>query len=212
MYNLNSLHYCLDDGVHFNEWGDSDEVVLLKTKREDLAAKKEMLYLAKDSAPFLQAICEKAGLTAAPGDSTNNRNLTTNIADIQDFIKQHVDNSSVFIGSNLPSKKVLSAIKEYAAGLDQGQVLVYVDTTLFGSGKEGFLITREKIYTKPSMGKAQIISFGDFKNAYLKNESFAYVYIDDVKVITAPSNLREFVESLLKLSLFSLTQAKADSP
>ena len=50
-----------------DEWGDSDEVVLLKTKREDLAAKKEMLYLAKDSAPFLQAICEKAGLTAAPG-------------------------------------------------------------------------------------------------------------------------------------------------
>ena len=50
-----------------DEWGDSDEVVLLKAKREDLAAKKEMLYLAKDSAPFLQTICEKAGLTAAPG-------------------------------------------------------------------------------------------------------------------------------------------------
>ena len=50
-----------------DEWGDSDEVVLLKTKREDLAAKKEMLYLAKDSAPFLRTICEKAGLTAAPG-------------------------------------------------------------------------------------------------------------------------------------------------
>ena len=50
-----------------DEWGDSDEVVLLKAKREDLAAKKEMLYLAKDSAPFLRIICEKAGLTAAPG-------------------------------------------------------------------------------------------------------------------------------------------------
>ena len=49
-----------------DEWGDTDEVVLLKTKRGDLVAKKEMLYLVKDSAPFLRTICEKAGLTAAP--------------------------------------------------------------------------------------------------------------------------------------------------
>ena len=47
-------------------WGDTDEVILQADKRAALVAKKDMLYLAKDSAFFLKAICEKAGLTAAP--------------------------------------------------------------------------------------------------------------------------------------------------
>ena len=47
-------------------WGDNDEVLLKNDKRTELGAKKDMLYLAADSAAFLKTICEKAGLTAAP--------------------------------------------------------------------------------------------------------------------------------------------------
>lgn len=49
-----------------NEWGESDEVVLLNEKKGECVAKKDMLYLAKDTVPYLRTICENAGLTAAP--------------------------------------------------------------------------------------------------------------------------------------------------
>ena len=49
------------------EWGESDEVVLIPERRDELSAEGDMLYLARETAPFLRTICEKAGLTAAPG-------------------------------------------------------------------------------------------------------------------------------------------------
>jgi hypothetical protein len=49
------------------EWGESDEIVLIQERRDELSAEGDMLYLARETAPFLRTICEKAGLTAAPG-------------------------------------------------------------------------------------------------------------------------------------------------
>ena len=123
---------------------------------------------------------------------------STKLTDLQELALKYTDNSSIYIGSNLPTKKTYNAIKEYAAGVEQNQILVFVDTTLFGSGKEGFLITLDRVYTKPSMGEANSIAIAEFKKAYLKEESFGYVYIEDKRIITAPRTLRKFVEFLVE--------------
>ena len=47
-------------------WSDTDEVVLLQNKFGDLKKVKDMLHLSAESPPYLQVICKKAGLTAAP--------------------------------------------------------------------------------------------------------------------------------------------------
>ncbi len=121
----------------------------------------------------------------------------TQLRDLQTVMQAHADNSSVYLGSHVPAKKVAAAIKEYAAGVDPSQVLLFVDTTLFGSGKEGFLITSQAVYTKPSMGQARVLPLQDFKQAYLKQEAFAYVYIAEQRVIAAPSTLRACMEVLV---------------
>ena len=68
----NTLAACEEglDGIwgwnDYDEWQQSDKVLLLNEKKAELLAKKDMLYLAKDKAPFLRTVCEKAGLIAAP--------------------------------------------------------------------------------------------------------------------------------------------------
>ena len=47
-------------------WSDTDEVVLRSDKAGELLRKKEMRYLASDTAPWVRTVCAKAGLTGAP--------------------------------------------------------------------------------------------------------------------------------------------------
>lgn len=121
----------------------------------------------------------------------------TQIKDIEDVLRKYNDNSSVYIGVKVPEKKLNSAIKTYVANIDPSKILVFVDTTLFGSGKEGFIVTDKNIYTNPAQGKPHSFTLNEFKDAYLKSENFGYVYIGQERVIAAPSTLRKFVEDLV---------------
>ena len=57
---------CIWEWNDHDLWSAADEVVLLAGAAAKLTAKKDMLYLDRDSAPFLRLICEKAALTAGP--------------------------------------------------------------------------------------------------------------------------------------------------
>jgi hypothetical protein len=47
---------------------------------------------------------------------------------------------------SIPDKLVNNAIKAYASGADKSDVYLLVDTTIFGSAKEGLLVTSNTLY------------------------------------------------------------------
>jgi hypothetical protein len=62
--------------------------------------------------------------------------------------------SAVFIFPEIPPKKMQGALASYGGAVKAEDVLVLVDDTVFGSAKEGMLITSEVILAKPLMGRS----------------------------------------------------------
>jgi hypothetical protein len=56
--------------------------------------------------------------------------------------------AGAFMMGNIPEKKLNNAILEYALDADPDDVYLLVDTTVFGSAKEGFLLTSQALYIK----------------------------------------------------------------
>ena len=54
----------------------------------------------------------------------------------------------LFVAPNIPTKKLLNALESYGGGLARTQVLALVDETVFGSGKDGLLLTNQELRTK----------------------------------------------------------------
>lgn len=68
---------------------------------------------------------------------------------VEKYIKENVKilGDKVFIAPDIPEKKINGAISGMAQGLNPDYVLAIVDTTIFGSAKEGCLFTGEYLYT-----------------------------------------------------------------
>lgn len=64
---------------------------------------------------------------------------------------------------DIPYKKLVGAIGAYAPGVKPDDVLVLVDDTVFGSAKDGLLVTREGIYSKKSFQQPQMVRFTDIR-------------------------------------------------
>lgn len=64
--------------------------------------------------------------------------------------------SSVYIFPNIPQKKLSNAISEYAPNVSMSDVVVLFDETLWGSAKEGILITNQKLILSKKFGKREI--------------------------------------------------------
>lgn len=56
----------------------------------------------------------------------------------------------VFVAPHIPLKKLHGAVESYGDGLRPHDVIVLIDDTLFGSAREGVLITETKIFCKAS--------------------------------------------------------------
>ena len=70
-----------------------------------------------------------------------------------------VRDDKIFVLGDLNRKKLNNAIEAYASNLDPDDVVVQVDDTVWGSAKDGCLITESEIYVKDINGK-QHYSFG----------------------------------------------------
>ncbi len=56
--------------------------------------------------------------------------------------------SSIYLHPNIPMKKLVNAIASYANYVNPMDVMVLIDETLFGSAKEGMLLTQDHLYFK----------------------------------------------------------------
>ena len=72
----------------------------------------------------------------------------------------------------IPQKKVRNAIKSYAPDVSESEVLLLLDTTVFGSAKDGLLLTSDALYAHPFLGKATKVSFKDIDTITLEETEY----------------------------------------
>lgn len=109
--------------------------------------------------------------------------------------------SSVVIGGD--NKKVRNAISAFAPHVDEDEVLGFYDTTLFGSGKNGYIFTTTGIAYK-DMGPAVAFDYDEIFNVTTTNASkdcnkTLLVILDDMRNIEITSvslNKTPFLEFL----------------
>lgn len=70
---------------------------------------------------------------------------------IEKLIKDNVSKlscsvSKIYVSPNIPEKKLNNAIEHIAQGVEPNYVLALIDTTLFGSGKEGFVFIGDRVF------------------------------------------------------------------
>lgn len=71
---------------------------------------------------------------------------------VEKLIKDNVSNLKVdtfcriYISPDIPDKKMNNAISTYAKEVEPEYVLVVIDTSMFGSAKDGLLFTGNKIF------------------------------------------------------------------
>jgi len=76
---------------------------------------------------------------------------------------------SCHIKGDIPSKKIDNALKKFASGMDRTTIIGFYDTTVMGSGKNGYIFTDDKIYYLDTMDKPKKLWYDDIKSIRITN-------------------------------------------
>jgi len=109
-----------------------------------------------------------------------------------------------FLASN-KVKKLNNAIFAYASNLnkDEGILIIY-DDTLFGSAKEGFIVTAVGIYSKASFEKPKFITWDEIKSITVEDKIITYQTtnnkenLDRYKLVLADKDETEMLSNFLQ--------------
>lgn len=89
------------------------------------------------------------------------------------FIKENVNqiaHNGLLIAPDIPEKKLNNAAKSMNLEDTIGSVIALLDSTLFGSGKDGLAFTGEKMVYKPAFESSEVVNFSDLETAeYVRN-------------------------------------------
>lgn len=88
-----------------------------------------------------------------------------------------------YMGDGIPAKSLKNAIKTYATGVSESEVIALLDETLTLNGKEGYLFTDTMAYYKDS-GKQGEFVYKDIKSVEVEDEdedpkTSLYIYTKD---------------------------------
>lgn len=75
-----------------------------------------------------------------------------------------------YFAPDIPQKKLANALQKYAPSVDPDRVIVLHDDTLFGGGKEGFLITDSAFYAHNLGNDGIVIRFNAIEEVCLEQE------------------------------------------
>ena len=88
---------------------------------------------------------------------------------LSDFNK-YPESDNIFVKPNIPTKKAENAIKSFKADIDINDIEILIDNTVFGSSKDGLLITNDKIYCKNDFESPKNIALKDIKQMSIKEK------------------------------------------
>lgn len=126
---------------------NEQEVVKLNMPdKHELGAFFELLdeWLKQKKALGFQSVTESFTDVNTPGV----RLQTTRFCDFLYEAARKVISDKVYVRPGIPAKKLQSAINAYGEGVAPEEVIVLVDDTLFGSAKDGILVTDKNLYIK----------------------------------------------------------------
>jgi hypothetical protein len=88
-----------------------------------------------------------------------------------------------YMGDSIPAKALKNAIKTYATGVSESDVIALLDETITANGKEGYLFTDTMAYYKDS-GKQGEFVYKDIKGVEVEDEdedpkTSLYIYTKD---------------------------------
>ncbi len=108
---------------------------------------------------------------------------------IKDNISQ-VAHKGLHISPDIPEKKLNNAASSMNLQDNISSVIALLDTTVFGSGKDGFAFTGERMVYKPVFESPKVINFEDLKSAK---------FVRDVSVNNkGKEKIKEYTDILLK--------------
>ena len=76
-------------------------------------------------------------------------------------------NNYYLYGKDIPQKKFNNAINSFLFAPQNETILIFHDSTVFGSAKEGFCLTDKALYSKSMFEKAEKIDISDISSFYL---------------------------------------------
>lgn len=122
---------------------------------------------------------------------------------LDQYIKSLKGDKNFFIGEDIPEKKLRGAASSYAENFDE--CIILYDDTVFGSAKEGFLLTKTHFSCKTNNLDKFQIHLGDIKKIECKKTLLSTnIYINDIKVAECIQAKKESISdfcSLLQLTI-----------
>lgn len=85
----------------------------------------------------------------------------------KEILKKYIDDirttNSFYIQEDIPSRCIENAVNKFAQGLNKDSVIGFYDTTVAGSGKNGFLFTDTKVYYLETLEKPHKLWYDDIR-------------------------------------------------
>ena len=79
-----------------------------------------------------------------------------------------INQGTFYQRENIPNKKLQNALSNIAPGIKASEIVFYVDMTVWGSGKEGLVFTKDKLYWSDMNKKMRMIEYANIKDISLK--------------------------------------------
>ena len=101
---------------------------------------------------------------------------------VKDIVRQEGQVLGLFVLEGIPEKRLNGARRKYAQEMGSDETAIFlVDSTVMGSGKEGYLLTNKRFYYKPMMEKRVVMDVAD---------------ITDISVTSTQKNKRIVLETI----------------
>ena len=98
--------------------------------------------------------------------------MNARIADKVKAYSSKFTETQFLIAPGIPQKKIRNAIKSYAPDASESEVLLLLDTTVFGSAKDGLLLTSDALYAHPFLRKATKVLVKEIVSITLEETEF----------------------------------------
>ncbi len=108
--------------------------------------------------------------------------MNETVVEIIRSYSQKFPGSKVFTSPDIPSKKLKNAIKAYAHELSEEDVLFLMDTTIFGSAKDGLLMNEDTLYIHRAFADRMKIAIKDIQSISLEEDDAAELELMDIHV------------------------------
>ena len=100
-----------------------------------------------------------------------------------DFLnaKQYVGAAKIYVAPNIPKKLLSNALTSYGLTVDPAEIVILIDDTVFGSGKDGCLIGLKHLGIKEIFTDSVAYAFDEIDVIEVKGNK---LFLDDEKVIS----------------------------